>query len=306
MSISPIYTAAFSTIPVNRGIYTDRPFGGTAEEAKNSAPVNAVGPASAQSGLQTVQGVNPAESASKSVERKQGYPEKSTDTNKERSRSGDILDLSGQSKSKSLEKAEKSEKVESSVKSPGDLSPEEQAQVEKLKARDTEVRTHEAAHLAAAGQYAKGGPQYVYQTGPDGKQYAIGGSVSIDVSPVSGDPQATIQKAQQVRSAALAPGEPSGQDQKVAAAASQMEAEARLQLARDNKEKAAETDSETPDTYGPFGSLAIDKESKDADSKELSLDSTFSSRRQGGLGGAALVYQNIQTQTAPQRFVAYA
>ena len=284
---------------MSRGISSDRSFGGTADEvrsAKNTdkyAPVKAVEAV----GPQVAQGVNPAESASKSVTRKQGYPEKSTDSEKQRSLSGDILDLSGQSKPKSLEK---SEKAESPAKSPNNLTPEEQAQVEKLKARDAEVRTHEATHLAAAGQYAKGGPKFVYQTGPDGKQYAIGGSVSIDVSPVSGDPQATLQKAQQVRSAALAPAEPSGQDQKVAAAASQMEAEARLQLAREKAEKAtADSDSETSDTYGPFGSLMIDKESgDDKNSTQASVPS---------LQRAASVYQNIQAQTASQRmFVAYA
>ena len=301
MSISPIYTAAFSTIPITRGIYTDRPFGGTAEEVRSvkNAPVSAVDAVSNQFGPQTAQGVNPAESASKSVERKQSYPEKSTDAEK-KTASGDILDLSGQSRPKSLENAEK---TESSAKSPGNLTSEEQAQVEKLKARDAEVRTHEAAHLAAAGQYAKGGPKYVYQTGPDGKQYAIGGSVSIDVSPVSGNPQATLQKAQQVRSAALAPAEPSGQDQKVAAAASQMEAEARLQLAREKAEKAsADSESETSDTYGPFGSLAIDKESEDSD-KNVSLKSPLITRRTD----AASVYQHVQAQTSPQRaFAAYA
>ncbi len=276
---------------MNRGVHADRPFGGTAEGAKNTS-VSAV--STTQFGLQTAQGINPAESASRSVERKQGYPEKSTDSGKTRSQSGDILDLSGQPKSKSVENSKKSEKAESSVKSPGNLTQEEQAQVEKLKARDAEVRTHEAAHLAAAGQYAKGGPKFTYQTGPDGKQYAIGGSVSIDVSPVSGDPQATLQKAQQVRSAALAPAEPSGQDQKVAAAASQMEADARLQLARKKEEKATD-DSDTSETYGPFGSLAMDKE-------ESSSTSTYSSRRE-----AASVYRHAQAQTSSRRaFVAYA
>jgi len=308
MSISPIYTAAFSTISINRGLYADRPFGGTTEESRESrskpatdSPVNAVSAIPARQAAQ----VAPKESTTKSHERKPNpYPEKSTDSDKERSRSGDILDLSGQSQSKSLEKAEK---AESSIKS-GDLTQEERQQVERLKARDAEVRTHEAAHLAAAGQYAKGGPQYVYQTGPDGKQYAIGGSVSIDVSPVSGNPQATLQKAQQVRAAALAPAEPSGQDQKVASAASQMEADARLQLAREKAENAADPE-ENPDTYGPFGSLMIDKAPRDA-VEELAEKSSFTSAlysRRNGPGGVASAYQHVQDQTASKRmFVAYA
>lgn len=112
----------------------------------------------------------------------------------------------------------------------GELSEEEQEQVDELKERDREVRTHEQAHKAAAGPHARGGPTYEYQRGPDGQNYAVGGSVDIDTSPVKGDPEATIQKAQVVRAAALAPAEPSAQDRKVAAAASRMLAEAQSDL----------------------------------------------------------------------------
>ena len=78
------------------------------------------------------------------------------------------------------------------------------------------VRAHEQAHKAAAGAHAKGGPTYEYQSGPDGKRYAVGGEVQIDTSPVPNDPQATIQKMQQVQRAANAPAEPSSQDRRVA------------------------------------------------------------------------------------------
>ena len=46
----------------------------------------------------------------------------------------------------------------------------------------------------------------------------------MDTSPVPGDPQATIRKAQTVRQAALAPAEPSGQDQRAAASGGPEEA----------------------------------------------------------------------------------
>ena len=44
---------------------------------------------------------------------------------------------------------------------------------------DREERQHEQAHLSAAGGHARGGPSYQYETGPDGKRYAVGGEVSI-------------------------------------------------------------------------------------------------------------------------------
>lgn len=126
------------------------------------------------------------------------------------------------------------------------LTEEEQKQIDKLKARDREVKTHEQAHIAAGGSYVKDGASYDYQTGPDGKQYAVGGSVNIDTSPVKGDPEATIAKAQVVIKAALAPAEPSGQDQKVASAARHMMSEARRELtAQQNAEINSENSTET-------------------------------------------------------------
>lgn len=121
-------------------------------------------------------------------------------------------------------------------KSVNNLTEGEQAQVDKLKKRDAEVKTHEQAHLAAGGAYAKGGASYSYQTGPDGRQYAVGGEVQIDTSPIKNDPQATIMKAQVIKAAALAPSQPSGQDKAVAAKAQQMIAKAQNELIQKNPE----------------------------------------------------------------------
>ncbi len=136
----------------------------------------------------------------------------------------------------------------SSSNSDKQFTEEEQKQIDELKSRDREVKTHEQAHIAAGGSYVLGGASYDYQTGPDGKQYAVGGSVNIDTSPVEGDPEATIAKAQVVIKAALAPAEPSGQDQKVASAARQMMSEARKELtSQKNAEMNTETESENTD-----------------------------------------------------------
>lgn len=106
-------------------------------------------------------------------------------------------------------------------------------QLTELKARDREVRAHEAAHQAAGGRYS-GAISYAYERGPDGAQYAVGGEVSIDTSPVEGDPQATVEKMRTVRSAALAPAEPSPQDRAVAAQAMQIMLQAQSDLAADS------------------------------------------------------------------------
>lgn len=120
------------------------------------------------------------------------------------------------------------------------LSPEAQKMVTELKARDAAVRAHEAAHVAAGGGVVAGGASFTYQTGPDGKRYAVGGEVPLDASPVKGNPRATETKARQIQAAALAPADPSPQDRKIAAMASQMAAQAASELAKEAAKKASE------------------------------------------------------------------
>lgn len=112
----------------------------------------------------------------------------------------------------------------------GRLSEEELAQVRQLQARDRAVRQHEQAHMSAAAGLATSGPSYTYQRGPDGINYAIGGEVSIDVSP-GRTPEETLEKAKTIERAALAPKDPSGADRAVAAQARNMAQEAQQEIA---------------------------------------------------------------------------
>ena len=123
---------------------------------------------------------------------------------------------------------------------------QEAEDIRQLQMRDREVRAHEAAHAASGGAYA-GSPSYTFERGPDGQSYAVGGEVSIDISAIPGDPQATLQKAQQVRAAALAPAEPSGQDMKVAQRAQAMAAKARGEIASERSEELASIGEEIAD-----------------------------------------------------------
>jgi hypothetical protein len=115
------------------------------------------------------------------------------------------------------------------------LTKDQRDMVTELVQRDREVHTHEAAHQAA-GAGLVGAASYTYQEGPDGRSYAIGGECPITI-PASDNPSETIAIAQRVRSAALAPANPSGADMAVANAASQMEMQARQQLAQQQAEQ---------------------------------------------------------------------
>ena len=119
--------------------------------------------------------------------------------------------------------------------------------IQKLQRRENEVQSHEQAHIAAGGRFVQGGATYTYRMGPDGKMYAVGGEVSIDTSPVPGDPQATLEKARQIRRAALAPAEPSAQDLQAAAKASRMAARARAEM---RSEEGSQAESSGDDRRG--------------------------------------------------------
>lgn len=103
-------------------------------------------------------------------------------------------------------------------------------EIEKLKQRDREVTAHEMAHIVAGGPYVRGGATFQYQYGPDGHRYAVGGEVSIDMSQIPEDPEATIAKMRTVIRAAMAPASPSSQDRMVAAKASRVATDAQMEL----------------------------------------------------------------------------
>lgn len=165
-----------------------------------------------------------------------------------------------------------------------------------LKMRDAEVNAHERAHAAVGGQHT-GTPSYSYKTGPDGVKYAVSGEVSIDISRVPGDPQATLQKAQQIKAAALAPAEPSGQDRKVAAKAEQMASQARSDILASNREgskkssDAAYAEATVPEHFTGQANLQVDGE-QDEQHNSMSLRSAH----------IQALYHNSATVSSPSKF----
>lgn len=130
-----------------------------------------------------------------------------------------------------------------------ELGPEALALISKLKARDSEVRQHEQAHLAAAGGLALSGASYTYQRGPDGVNYAVGGEVQIDTSP-GATPEETIARANAVAAAALAPADPSGADLAVAAQAQQQAQQAQAEIAQRQTEPIDRATRAVQTAYG--------------------------------------------------------
>jgi hypothetical protein len=162
---------------------------------------------------------------------------------------------------------------------------EEQRQIAKLGERDREVRAHEQAHAAVGGQYA-GAPTYNFKRGPDGKTYAVGGEVSIDVSPVPNDPAATLKKMEIVQRAALAPAEPSAQDLRIAAQAQALAAQARVELAAMQREEAA---------------AAREERQQAAEARKAEEEEKWEQNRQADRGAPKLdIYQSLSGSLADE------
>ncbi len=58
----------------------------------------------------------------------------------------------------------------------------------------------------------------------------MGGGIKVDMSPVPGDPRSTLSKANSILTAALAPGNPSAADMRVASKAYRMVRDARQEI----------------------------------------------------------------------------
>jgi hypothetical protein len=203
--------------------------------------------------------------------------------------------VSGTSENTDDQKAEKSTEKTGIQGSQGaedkydnELSEEEQKQVQELKEIDRKVRQHEMAHLAAAQGIAVSGANFEYKRGPDGMNYAVGGDVQIDASKER-DPEATIDKARRIVTAALAPSDPSPQDRSVAAKARAMEAEARAELAKEGQKEAQRTGRQQPEN--PFGTGNTDQRNKGI-SAEIATNSVGSTDNQPHPG--IKVYEQTQ------------
>jgi len=173
---------------------------------------------------------------------------------------------------------------------------QEQQQIKELKARDTEVRVHEQAHASVGGQYA-GSPSYEYQRGPDSTNYAVGGEVQIDVSEVPNDPQATIDKMQTVRAAALAPAEPSGADRSIAADATQKMAAAQAELSAPKEEQTEESEQSTKLSSNETSTAESQSDTNTEQSRDPEVDARA--------GRIANFYQMTSSPQSESGFSAY-
>ena len=165
------------------------------------------------------------------------------------------------------------------------LSTDDLRLIQKLAQRDRQVRAHEAAHLGAAGSYARSGASFSFQRGPNGVNYAIGGEVSLDTS-TPDDPQAALAKAETIRRAALAPIDPSAQDRVVAGQAAQMAVQARAAIVSERAEEAAEAldrkDADEAQTADESGGVTGSETTRQASNESESVEGITTSQQTPG------------------------
>ncbi len=161
---------------------------------------------------------------------------------------------------------------EAAENNPRELTEEEEQQVRELERIDRKVRNHEQAHVAAGGRHVRGGPTYEYEEGPDGRRYAVGGSVSLDTSE-EGDPEETIQKMREVRQAALAPADPSPEDHRVAQQANQSKMQARMEKQQEEQEEEGE-EAAGPQTIEDFAQQRGGIESEASEQGKAAVEET--------------------------------
>ncbi|MDY3245956.1 putative metalloprotease CJM1_0395 family protein [Campylobacter sp.] len=181
----------------------------------------------------------------------------------------------------------------------GELSLEEQRIVSELQAADTNVRAHEAAHMAAGGGLTSPA-SYTYERGPDNKMYAVAGEVGISTSE-GNTPQESLNKAQTIRRAALAPADPSPQDLKVAAQAASMEMSARAEILQEKMAQNSQNPNNNNETSAGNSNTNSNTNSTENSNVNSAEDSRIPSINQpSSTGGyyAAISDSTISSQIA--------
>ena len=157
------------------------------------------------------------------------------DAAKEQSLADNMVDVGVQATHRETDSDDGQQDLGDGLRSETELSAEELQELRAMERRDQQVRTRDMAFIAAAGG-AAGSYSVQYETGPDGRRYAVGADVKLDTSE-GATPEQTLAKARALRAATMSARGDSTTDASAASKATRMEAEARAEIER---ERAAE------------------------------------------------------------------
>lgn len=116
------------------------------------------------------------------------------------------------------------------------------AEIKHMKAWENHVIAHERMHMLSGGGMV-GAPSYVYKMGPDGKSYITGGEVTLYV-PKTATLEGSEASLSKLKSAALAPLDPSPKDMAAAAMATSIIERVRKMIHKKQMKEAYEKNQE--------------------------------------------------------------
>lgn len=115
-----------------------------------------------------------------------------------------------------------------------DLSLEDRQELARLQQQDITVRTRDMAYVAATAGVS-GGFTVRYETGPDGRRYAVEANVQLDTSDAA-TPEQSLAKARALRAALMSAGGDATRDASATARAAALEYRARAEIARAHRD----------------------------------------------------------------------
>ena len=99
-----------------------------------------------------------------------------------------------------------------------------------LELSQTQIQRHVESHLAVTVTTQHSSPPNYQYSSLDGELYVVSDDVVFDTSSEPNDPQATLEKAQLIRMASMAPTDPTPQDRKASQQAIMMAAQEKSEI----------------------------------------------------------------------------
>ncbi|WP_145185463.1 hypothetical protein [Planctomycetes bacterium Pla163] len=135
---------------------------------------------------------------------------------------------------------------------PPEVDAEAVRELRQLQRSDRQVRLQENLKRQMGAEHVRGGAEYSFVEGPDGRRYAVSASSEFELPDANTDPRQAAHDAAQIRRAVLAAARSSPADRALAARATSLEARARAEIPVEPREP---TSRDTEDTDRDRGSV---------------------------------------------------
>lgn len=131
---------------------------------------------------------------------------------------------------------------------PREVDAEAVRELRQLQRSDRQVRLQENVQRQMGAELVRGGAEYTFVEGPDGRRYAVSASSEFKLPDANTEPRQAAHDAAQIRRAVLASARSSPADRALAARAASLEARARAEIPEhDRKSDSVSSERRDPD-----------------------------------------------------------